>query len=50
MMYQRQQIGRILADMGAIAPAQIDLVLTKQQENGRPFGAVGIEAGMFSEA
>lgn len=50
MMYQRQQIGRILADMGAIAPAQIDLVLTKQQENGRRFGVVGIEAGMFSEA
>ncbi len=49
MMYQRQQIGRILADMGAIAPAQIDLVLTKQQENGKRFGVVGIEAGMFNE-
>lgn len=47
-MYQRQQIGRILADMGAIAPAQIDLVLKKQQENGKRFGVLGIEAGMFS--
>ncbi|MCK4691641.1 MAG: Flp pilus assembly complex ATPase component TadA, partial [Desulfuromonadales bacterium] len=50
MTYQRQQIGRILADMGAIAPAEIDLVLEKQQNSGKRFGAVGVEAGMFSDA
>ena len=49
MTYQRKQIGRILADMGAIAPAEIDLVLEKQQNSGKKFGAVGVEAGMFSE-
>lgn len=47
--YQRQQIGRILADMGAIAPAEIDLVL-EQQQNGKRFGDVGVEAGLFTEA
>ena len=50
MSYQRQQVGRILADMGAIAPAQIDLVLEKQHGGDKRFGAVGVEAGMFSEA
>ena len=50
MIFQRQQIGRILADIGAIAPAEIDLVLEKQQQNGKKFGAVGVEAGMFTEA
>ena len=49
MTYQRKQIGRILADMGAIAPAEIELVLEKQQHSGKRFGAVGVEAGMFSE-
>jgi type II secretory ATPase GspE/PulE/Tfp pilus assembly ATPase PilB-like protein len=49
MTYQRQQIGRILADMGSIASAEIDLVLLKQQENGKRFGAVGVEAGLFTE-
>lgn len=48
-MYQRQQIGRILADMGVIAPAQIDLILKKQEESGKRFGMVGVEAGMLSE-
>ena len=49
MNYQRQKIGRILADMGSIAPAQIDLVLEKQHETDKRFGAIGVEAGMFSE-
>ena len=49
MKYQRQQIGRILADMGAIAPAEIDLVLEKQQHSGKRFGQTGVEAGMFTE-
>lgn len=48
-MYQRQKIGRILANMGAIAPAQIDLILEKQQATGKRFGLVGVEAGMFNE-
>ncbi|MBN2793096.1 MAG: Flp pilus assembly complex ATPase component TadA [Desulfuromonadales bacterium] len=50
MTCQRQPIGRILADMGAIAPAEIDLVLEQQQQKGKRFGAVGIEVGLFSEA
>src|SRR6056297_456998 len=50
MIYQRQQIGRILADMGAIAPAEINLILEKQQHNGKKFGAVGVDAGMINEA
>lgn len=48
-MLQRHKIGRILADMGAIAPAQIDLILERQQESEKRFGIVGIEFGMFSE-
>lgn len=50
MTYQRKQIGRILAEMGAIAPVEIDLVLEQQQQNGKKFGVVGVEAGMFTEA
>jgi type II secretory ATPase GspE/PulE/Tfp pilus assembly ATPase PilB-like protein len=50
MIYQCQQIGRILADMGAIAPAEIDLVLEHQRQNGKRFGAVGVEVGLFTEA
>ncbi|WP_321372494.1 ATPase, T2SS/T4P/T4SS family [uncultured Desulfuromusa sp.] len=50
MTYQRQPIGRILADMGAIAPAEIDLVLEQQQQTGKRFGTVGVEAGLFTEA
>jgi len=49
-IYRRQQIGRILADMGAIAPAEIDLILEKQQQGRGKFGAVGVEAGIFTEA
>jgi len=49
MIYQRQQIGQIFADMGAIAPAEITLILEKQQHNGKKFGAVGVEAGMINE-
>ena len=49
MLYQRQQIGRILLDMGAVAPAQIDLILDKQQSHEKRFGAIGVEQGIFSE-
>lgn len=49
MTYQHQKIGRILADMGAIAPAQIDLLLEKQKESHKRFGTIGIEQGLFSE-
>ncbi len=48
-VYQRYQIGRILADMGALAPAEIDLILAKQHQNGGKFGAVGVDAGIFTE-
>jgi len=47
--YQRYKIGRILADMGAIAPAEIELVLDKQRQNGGKFGAVGVDIGVFNE-
>jgi len=47
-IYQRYQIGRILADMGALAPAEIDLILAKQQENGGRFGEIGIQTCIFS--
>jgi len=47
---KRRHIGRILADMGAIAPAQIELILEKQQDSGKRFGETGLEAGLFSEA
>lgn len=50
MTYQRQQIGRILADMGAISPAEINLILEKQRHNGKKFGAAGVESGMLKEA
>ena len=50
MIYRRQQIGRILADMGAIAPAEIDLILEKQQLSGKKFGVAGVDAGMINEA
>ncbi len=49
MMFQNRQIGRILADMGAIAPAEIDLLLEKQSQTGQRFGTIGIETGMFTD-
>jgi type IV pilus assembly protein PilB len=48
-MFQRQQIGRVLVDMGSIAPAQVELILIRQKDSPKRFGAVGVEAGMFSE-
>lgn len=48
-MYQRQKIGRILSDMGAIAPAQIDIILEKQQESDKRFGLLCVESGICSE-
>ena len=49
MMFQNRQIGRILADMGAIAPAEIDLLLEKQSQTGQRFGTIGVETGMFTD-
>ncbi|WP_321530858.1 GspE/PulE family protein [uncultured Desulfuromonas sp.] len=46
---QRKRIGRLLVEMGAIAPAQIALLVDKQQQSGRRFGETGVEAGLFSD-
>ena len=49
MKFERKKIGQILVEMGAIAPAQVDLVLQRLQVSGRSFGATGISEGFFNE-
>jgi type IV pilus assembly protein PilB len=50
MSFKYRRLGRILADHGAVAPAQIDVLMKKQEETGRNFGELGIESGMFNDS
>lgn len=47
--FERKKIGEILVEMGALAPAQADLILQRMQISGKTFGDTGIEEGFFSD-
>jgi len=49
MKFVRKKIGDILMEMGAIAPAEIRLVLDRMSVNGGRFGETGVAEGLFSE-
>nr|WP_305046725.1 GspE/PulE family protein [Geoalkalibacter sp.] len=49
MKFERKKIGEILVEMGAIAPAQAELILQRMQLSGKTFGEAGIEEGLFSD-
>ncbi|RMF47940.1 MAG: type II/IV secretion system protein [Deltaproteobacteria bacterium] len=49
MKFQRKKLGDILVDMGALAPAQVKLILERIAAGGGRFGQVGLAEGLFSE-
>ncbi len=49
MKFERKKIGQILIEMGALAPAQVDLILQHLQASGKSFGQTGIAEGFFNE-
>ncbi len=49
MDFKRRKIGEILVESGAIAPAEIDLILAQQDLSGKRFGETGVAEGFFSE-
>ena len=49
MSFEYRKIGEILVEMGSMAPAEVRLVLEKQQLAGKRFGETAIEEGLLSE-
>ena len=49
MKFVRKKIGDILMEMGAIAPAEIRLVLERMSADAGRFGETGVGEGLFSE-
>ncbi len=48
MVFERKRIGEILVGMGAIAPAEVKLILERMKVTGKNFGTTGVEEGFFS--
>jgi type IV pilus assembly protein PilB len=49
MEFVRKKIGDILMEMGAIAPAEINLILERMSAQGGRFGETGVREGLFSD-
>jgi type IV pilus assembly protein PilB len=49
MNFERKKIGEILIEMGAITPAEVNLILNRMTVVGRRFGETGIAEGLFKE-
>ncbi|PLX76170.1 MAG: pilus assembly protein PilB [Desulfuromonas sp.] len=49
MNYERRKIGEILVGMGALAPAEVKLVLERQGQLGRRFGEVAVVEGLLKD-
>ncbi len=49
MAFERKKIGEILIDLGALAPAEMRLVLDRQPLSGRRFGELAIAEGLIGE-
>ena len=49
MQFERSKIGEILVKMGALAPAEVRLILAQQEQSGKRFGETGIAYGQFSD-
>ena len=49
MVFERKKVGEILVEMGAVAPAQVKLILDRMVVEGSRFGETGIAEGLFNE-
>ena len=49
MKFQRRKIGEILVEMGAIAPAEVELVLEQMGTSGRRFGQTALDHGLIKD-
>ncbi len=49
MQFEHRKIGEILVEMGAVAPAEVRLVLDQQSQSGQRFGETGIAHGLLSD-
>ena len=47
MAFERRKIGEILVEMGSLAPAEVRLVLERQEPRGRRFGEVAMAEGLL---
>jgi type IV pilus assembly protein PilB len=50
MPFEHRKIGETLVEMGALAPAEVRLIVDHQRESGKRFGETGIAQGLLSEA
>ncbi len=48
-LFRRRKIGEILVEMGAIAPAEVKLILERMQVLKRNFGQTGMDEGLISD-
>jgi hypothetical protein len=49
MQFEHRKIGEILVEMGALAPAEVRLVLDQQSQSGHRFGETAIAHGLLSD-
>ncbi len=49
LTYKRKMIGEILVTMGAITPAEVQLILEQMALTGQRFGETGISEGMITD-
>jgi len=47
--FQRRKIGEILVEIGAIAPAEVELVLEQMGSTGRRFGQTALDHGLIND-
>jgi type IV pilus assembly protein PilB len=49
MPFEHRKIGEILVEMGALAPAEVRLVLEQQGKSGQRFGEIAMARGLLSD-
>ncbi len=49
MAFEHSKIGEILVEMGALAPAEVRLVLEQQGQSGKRFGETAIAHGLLAD-
>ena len=49
MLFEHRKIGEILVEMGALAPAEVRLIVDQQRESGQRFGETAIARGVLSD-
>ena len=50
MAFEHSKIGEILVEMGALAPAEVRLVLEQQGQSGKRFGETAVAHGLLADA